>query len=190
MKIAAIEESGMALSFELRDCSPAYANAIRRSAMDNVATFAINTVTFYENSSAMFDEFIAHRMGLVPIKTPSKGYDSEDEVIFAVDETGPKTVYSRDFSTSDKDVKVSNENIPIIKLAESQRVRAEGKATLGTAAKHAKFQPGLITYNEEKGVHSFYVESFGQMPPKELINKALEAIREELKEVGKELKKL
>jgi DNA-directed RNA polymerase subunit D len=158
--------------------------------MSSIQTFAIDRVTFYENSSAMFDEFIAHRIGLVPIKTPSRGYTEKDEIVFALDETGPKIVYSGDFTTSDKDVKVANEKIPIIKLAEGQRIRVEGKALLGTAAKHTKFQPGLISYSEANGNYSFYVESFGQMPPKEIINKALESIREELKEISKELKKL
>ncbi len=190
MRISDPEDLGTSMSFSIKECSPYVANAVRRSAMSAVQTFAMDRVTFYENSSAMFDEFIAHRMGLVPIKTPSKGYNEKDEIVFSVDETGPKTVYSGDFTTSDKDVKVANDKIPIIKLAEGQKVRAEGKAILGTAAKHAKFQPGLITYEENDGSYRFYVESFGQMPPKEIINKALDAIREELKDLLKEVKKL
>ena len=63
--------------------------------------------------------------------------------------------------------------------------------------KHAKFQPGVVAV-EPTGDDSFnfYIESFGQMPPKEIINKAYRmttangTIKERIKEVSKVAKKL
>jgi len=190
MKLDATESTGATFSFEIKDAGPALANAIRRSAINSVPTFAIDKTTFYENTTAMFDEYIAHRIGLVPIKTPSKGYSDKDEIIFNLDVVGPKTVYSKELESKDKDVVVANDNIPIIKLAEGQKLRLDGKAIMSTAMRHSKFQPGLVTYDLEKNTYKFYVESFGQMPPKEIINKAFEAIKEELKEIGKQVDKL
>ncbi len=187
MKLDSIESTETTFSFNLKDASPALANAIRRAAINSVNTFAIDKTTVYENTTAMFDEYIVHRIGLVPIKTPAKGYTEKDEIIFNLDVVGPKTVYSKELESKDKDVVVANENIPIMKLAEGQKLRLDGKAIMSTAMKHSKFQPGLVTYDLEKNTYKFYVESFGQMPPKEIINKAFEAIREELKEVGKGL---
>ena len=190
MKLDILESNEGAFRFSIKGAGPGLANAIRRSALNSVKTFAIDKVTFYENTTAMFDEYIAQRIGLVPIKTPSKGYNDTDEIVFTLDATGPKTVYSKELESQDKDVRVANENIPIMKLAEGQRLRIDGKAIMGIASRHSKFQPGLVTYSEENGSHIFYVEPFGQMPPKEIINKALEAIKEELKDVEKEAKKL
>lgn len=190
MKIEVLESNDTVFRFDLKDASPGFANAIRRAAINSVKSFAIDKTTFYENTTALFDEYIAHRIGLVPIKTPSKGYSDTDEIVFALDATGPKTVYSKDLESSEKAVSVANENIPIIKLAEGQRLRIEGKAKLGTGLSHSKFQPGLVSYEAKDGVYNFYIESFGQMPPKEIINKAFEAIKEELKDVEKEVKKL
>jgi DNA-directed RNA polymerase subunit D len=191
MKIEIVEDNDNSLSFILKGSTNAYANAIRRIATNSVPTFAIDSVMFYENSSAMFDEYIAHRIGLVPIITPSKGYTEKDEILFTLEETGPKTVYSKELNSADKDVRVANENIPIIKLGEEQRLRIEGKARYGIALNHAKFQPGLITF-EQKGDDSFnfYVESFGQMPPKQIINKAFDVIGEEIEDLNKKIKKL
>ncbi|MCW6159967.1 MAG: DNA-directed RNA polymerase subunit D [Candidatus Micrarchaeales archaeon] len=190
MKIEAIEATGNALRFTLKDAIPGYANAVRRASA-RVPTFAIDKITMYENTSAMFDEYISHRIGLVPITTPAKGYSEKDEVIFNLDATGPKTVYSGELETSDKDVKVANAEIPLIKLGEGQRVRLEGKALLGTSSRHAKFQAGLVTYEQKNDTtYAFYVEGFGQMPPKEIVNKTFEVIKEELKELEKEAKKL
>ncbi len=191
MKIDILEDKGNVFRFSLKDSTNMYANAIRRIATIGVPTFAIDTVTFYENTSSIFDEYIAHRIGLIPIVTPQKGYSEKDEVLFTLEATGPKTIYSKDLESADKEVKVANENIPIIKLADEQRIRIEGKARMGTGIDHAKFQPGLITYDEQsEGVFEFYVEAFGQRPPKQIINKAFEVIEEQLQELSSKVKKL
>lgn len=191
MKIENIEENNNACRFVLKDATNSYANALRRVATNHVKCFAIDTVTFYENSSAIFDEYIAHRIGLVPITTPSSGYSDDDQILFTLEAEGPKTVYSRELEGKDKEVKVANGDIPLIKLAAEQKIRLDCKAVMGNGARHSKFQPGLVTYEQkDDGSFYFYVETFGQMPSKEIINKALTAIKDELKEIEKEVKKL
>ncbi|MGC8628640.1 MAG: DNA-directed RNA polymerase subunit D [Candidatus Micrarchaeia archaeon] len=190
MKVEFIENTPFAVRFTASGISTGEANALRRVAMDSVPTFAIDTVTFYENTSAMFDEYIAHRIGLVPIITPTKGYDEKDEIAFSLEAEGPATVYSSQLKSSDKNVKVANEKIPIMKLAEGQRLKLEGKAIMGTGAKHAKFQPGFVTYKQlDNGDYEFYFETFGQMPAIEIINKAVAILEKQLKEVQNALKK-
>ncbi|MCL5440294.1 MAG: DNA-directed RNA polymerase subunit D [Candidatus Marsarchaeota archaeon] len=190
MKIEVKEEGQGMLRFSLEGTGTGPANALRRAAINSVSTFAIDKISFYENTSAMFDDYIAHRIGLVPLVTPSKGYGAEDEILFTLEAVGPKTVYSAELVSSDPAVKVANPNIPLIKLAEGQKIRAEGKAVLGKASRHSKFQPGIVSYDQEGESFNFYVESFGQMPPKEIINKACEVIKDELKEIGKAVGKL
>ncbi len=191
MKIEILEDNDKAFRFRLSGADHAAANALRRIAMNSVKTFAIDKVTIHENSTAMFDEYIAHRIGLVPILTPSKGYSDTDEILFTLDKWGKGTIYSRDLVTSDKVVKVANGNIPIMKLDDEQKLRLEGKAVMGTGMGHAKFQPGIVTYEmKDESTYEFYVETFGQMPSKEIVNKALEVIKQELKDVEKGVKKL
>ncbi len=191
MKIESLEENSKSYRFTLRDASNAQANALRRTCINYVKCFAIDTVTFYENSSAIFDEYIAHRMGLIPITTPASGYSDEDSILFTLEAEGPKTVYSRELEGKDKQVKVANDNIPIIKLAAEQRLRVDCKAIMGMGLSHAKFQPGLVTYDQiDENTFNFYVETFGQMPPKEIVNKAFAEIKEKIKEIEKEAKKI
>ncbi len=190
MEIEALEENAKTLTFRLKGAGSGYANALRRAVMTDVPTFAIDTVTFYENTSAMFDEYIAHRVGLVPIVTPSKGYTAEDEILFSLEVAGPATVYSKDLESRDKEVKVALSGIPLIKLGKEQSLHIEGKARMGMGLNHAKFQPGLATYEETNGSYNFSIETFGQMPPREMVNKACEAIKEQVKEVQKFVKKL
>ncbi|MEM0154425.1 MAG: DNA-directed RNA polymerase subunit D [Methanothrix sp.] len=191
MNIKVQENNEKVFKFSVSGITISNANALRRAAINSVKTFAIDSVTFYENTSPMFDEYIAHRIGLVPIITPVSGYKDEDEILFTAEATGPVTVYSKDLQSTDKEVRVASEGIPIIKLGTGQRIRIEGKARMGTASKHAKFQPGLVAIEPaDDESFNFYIESFGQMPPKEIINKACDTIKERIKEVSKVAKKL
>ena len=191
MKIKILNDDEKALQFEADETDNYCINTLRRMAMSRVKCFAIEKVTFYENTSAIFDEYIAHRIGLVPILTPPKGYTDSDEILFTLDVSGPATVYSKDLISSDKEVRVANENIPLIKLADGQKLRIESKAVLGEARRHAKFQPGLATFETINDTSfKFYIETFGQMPPKEIAFKAIESIKEDAKELKKELKKI
>lgn len=191
MKIEKFEADGDSATFTLSGARSGMANALRRSINGSVACFAIDKITFYENTSPMFDEYIAHRIGLVPITTPPNGYTEKDEILFTLEATGPATVYSKELESADKEVEVANEKIPIIKLGPEQKIRIEAKAIMGTGQKHSKFQPAFVTY-EESGDESFafHIEGFGQMSPAEIVNSAVSAIKDELKEVEKNAKKL
>ena len=48
---------------------PYFVNALRRTLLSEVPKLAIHKVTFYDNTSALFDEIISHRIGLLPVPT-------------------------------------------------------------------------------------------------------------------------
>ena len=101
-----------------------------------------------------------------------------------------KAVYSKDLESKDKEVKVANEDIPIIKLGVDQKIKLDGKAVIGRGMKSSKFQPCIATYKQlDDKNYDFYVESFGQMTPAEIFKRAVSIINSELKEIGKEMKK-
>ncbi|KAI3919540.1 hypothetical protein MKX01_018363 [Papaver californicum] len=65
IKIRSIKDDYM--KFELRDTDPSMANALRRIMLSEVPTIAIDLVEIEVNSTVLNDEFIAHRLGLIPL---------------------------------------------------------------------------------------------------------------------------
>jgi DNA-directed RNA polymerase subunit D len=163
------------IEFTAKGISPTFANAVRRYVMNRVPVLSIDTVTFYDNTTSLWDEYIAHRLGLMPIVTPEKTPASA-EVMFSLDETGPKVVYGKDLKCSDKAIKIAQDDIVVVTLGQNQHVRLEAKAVLGTGSKHGKFQAGLVSYGIEGGDFNFMVESFYQMAPARVIGRACDEI--------------
>jgi DNA-directed RNA polymerase subunit D len=189
MKAALGELKGNRMSLKISGAEIALLNAVRRYAMSRVPIMAINGISMYENTSSMFDEYLSHRVGLLPIVTP-KGLKEDVEVKFSLDESGPKVVYSGDFKCQDAEVKMAKEKIPIMTLFEDQHLRLEGSAVLGRGVRHAKFQAGLVSYGEdEKGDVLFKAESFFQMGPKEMLVRGCRELEKDLSDLGKAVKK-
>ena len=113
------------------------ANAIRRSVLE-IPVMAIDEVEIIKNDSALYDENIAHRIGLIPIKTEK----TSKETKFKLKEKGPKTVYSSDLSPNN-DTEMS---IPIVILGKGQEVEIICNAKLGEGVEHVKYSPGLVFY--------------------------------------------
>src|SRR3989338_4141424 len=87
------------------------ANALRRSVAE-VPTLAIDEVEIYKNDSALYDEIVAHRLGLVPLKT-EKGMNEKTHIDLKLTKTGPCTVYSGDLKGN---AEVIYDKIPITLL--------------------------------------------------------------------------
>ncbi len=57
------------MQFNLSGTDVSMANAIRRIMIAEVPTMAIDLVTVEENTSALHDEYIVHRLGLIPLSS-------------------------------------------------------------------------------------------------------------------------
>ena len=148
MNVKKISEKNNLTKVLIKGADTAFVNSIRRAMMNSVPILAIEDVSVYENNSIMFDEFLAHRLGLIPIKMDLKRYKEGDKLKLSLEKEGPATVYSKDIKINDSKIELVSKKIPIIKLSKGQKIKIEANAVVGKGKEHTKWQPALIAYNE------------------------------------------
>ncbi|PTD94290.1 DNA-directed RNA polymerase subunit D [archaeon SCG-AAA382B04] len=154
MELETRELSNQNIEFLLKDSSPAKANALRRALIAEVPTLAIEDLKVYENGSVLFDEILALRLGLIPLKTDKEEFILPEEcecggegcgqcqTQITLAGEGETTLHSSDLETQ-PGVEVPHQDIPIVKLAEGQELILEATAQLGKGREHAKWQPTI-----------------------------------------------
>jgi DNA-directed RNA polymerase subunit D len=260
MEIEQLKSEKEKLVFVLKGVTSEFANALRRSIYE-VPILAIDEVEISRNDSALYDEMIAHRLGLVPLRTDKKTFTEKEEcsckgkgcakctASLVLKAKGPCTVYSGDLKS--KVVEAAYPEMPIVTLQEGQELEMVANARLGKAKDHVKWSSGLIWFRaypkieipkecdsckecadvcpkkvfefdkkliiknlnecdlceacadecKKQGKNAikisqsnedfiFYVESFGQISPKEMVLEALDVIEKNMNILSKEVNKL
>lgn len=157
MECTIIKKEKEKLVFILEGINAATANMIRRFAMDEVPSLAIKEVKFQKNGSALYDEMIAHRLGLIPLKTSSPYKMPEEcscegkgcascEAFFSINAKGPSIVTAEMLKPRDEGITILYPTMPIVKLLKNQELKVEAKASLGLGRDHVRHSPALIFY--------------------------------------------
>ncbi len=156
MKATVLEQTEDTLKLRIEGVSPGLMNALRRIIIAETPAMAIEEVVILENQSPIFDEIIAHRLGLVPLKTNYDQYVRPDECTcegvgchlcqagFTMEVEAPEDGYiatTGDLKPQDPETIPVSDKIPIAKLAKGQRIVVEAYARLGVGQDHAKWQP-------------------------------------------------
>ena len=194
-----ISKDNQKIAVKLKGIPLQYANALRRICLNGVPVFAIDTVDILENSSVLPDEGLAHRLGLIPLKTdltrfnePSK-CDCQSEtgcsncrvmlVLDSGDSDVTRSVLSNELSSEDESVKPVSDKIPIVQLAPGQRIKVECYARLGRGTEHAKWNSANISTlvdTDKDDEKVLTVESTGALNPEQIILSGVDEVSSKL----------
>ncbi len=195
-----IEKSDGKIVVKFIDVPRQYINSLRRLAISEVATLAIDDVVILENSSVMHDEALAHRLGLIPLRTDPGRFVMPHEcdckstlgcskcrvllVLNAEAKEKTMVVTSGELvSEDDKVIPVSKE-IPLIVLAPNQKLKFEAYARLGVGKDHAKWQPtsaAVVKDGQNKDELILLIESTGALTAEEVLLAAGERLITKIK---------
>lgn len=186
-----------------------YVNAIRRLSISEVPTLAIDDVVILDNSSVMHDEAIAHRLGLIPLRTDLSRFVmphdcdckstlgcSKCRVLLVLDsEASEKTkvVTSGELLSEDELVKPVSKDIPIIILAPSQKLKFEAYARLGVGKDHAKWQPtsaAIVKDGNNENESILIIETNGALTAEEVVVAAIEKLNSKVKNFNRVIQSL
>jgi len=235
-----IEKKENTLVFKAKT-NETFANSLRRS-LNRVPIRAVDELKISKNDSSLYDETVAHRIGLIPLKM-DKSVKGDEILKLKLKAKKPGFVYSGEIKG---DCEVVYDKIPILLLTENQEVNIDMITKIGIGEDHAKFSPGFLYYRrvyeitldseflnevkrvfpeneiktkgnkiilidnkpkpildfceslaeksgkkaelKETGEIMFTLESFGQLDPRIILEKALEILEKDLKGFIKNLK--
>lgn len=163
VEIKVLEKDETHIRMSIRGVDVPFMNTLRRIVVSEVPSMAIDDVVVIENSSVLQNEIIAHRLGLIPLKTDLNSYNLPEDcpcksefgcnlcrVTLTLDSEAKaetKTIYSGDFASDNPSIVPVSDKVPIVKLAKEQRIKLEAYAKLGKGKIHAKWQPvSMCTY--------------------------------------------
>lgn len=155
MNLEVLEKNDTKLVFVVSGISIEMINAIRRIILSQIPVMAIDEVIILKNDSPLYDEIVAHRLGLIPLKTNLDIYNLPRDcecggygcalcqVSLTCEITNttnkPMIIYSGELNSNDPDVIPVHNEIPILKIDKNSKVIIEAYAILGTGKDHAKF---------------------------------------------------
>ena len=207
--IKILERDNNHIVIEFNDIPRQYVNALRRLSISQVPTFAIDDVVIMENSSVMHDEAIAHRLGLIPLRTDLERFVmplncdckstlgcSKCRVLLVLDaesQDKTKVITSADLVSEDEIVKPVNNEIPIVSLAPGQKLKFEAYARLGTGKNHAKWQPtsvAVVKDSKKEEDSILVIESNGSLTPEEIVLEAAKILGSKINEFDSAIQSL
>ena len=119
------------VKFSIEGITFEIANELRRIMLCEIPTMAITEVIFMENETPLYDEMIAHRLGLIPLTTDLKNYNFPKEcscqnkkctlcqttfTLSVKSGNEPLLVKAKDLIPADPKIRPVNDDIIIAKL--------------------------------------------------------------------------
>ena len=190
MKFEVLNKSQDELDFVIDGIDASMANTLRRIMFAEIPIMAVKEVDFKKNNSALYDEILAHRIGLIPLTTDLKSYNLPNDckcegegcalcqvhLSFSSDKSsdkGPRMVYAKDLKSDDPKVVPAIGDLPLVELIKDQKLEFTATAVLGFGKDHVKHSAGHVHY---KGYPEFNVT--GQSKIKEVMKLCGDVLKE------------
>jgi len=210
MDVKIVERREHEVRFMLTGVKTRVANALRRVMIAEVPKLAIVEVLIHENTSLLYDEQLALRLALIPLKTALRDFSPDDRISLTLQAVSPERagsamVYSKELISSDPGVEAAFQHIPVVKLISDERevgglksvarqkIALEAIARLGRGKEHAKWQPVTVCAYRELPDEAqtkqllFTVESDGALPVDEIVLEAARILRQKCETILAEL---
>jgi DNA-directed RNA polymerase subunit L len=205
------------IEFEIKNISKSIVNAIRRTCLSNIRNTAFDEVNFKVNTTSLHDEFLKHRIELIPVllerfdekkisnytfklhvsnirNKPNYVTTDDIKVFEVIDGIEKKVVFKNMFIHEPNPILITR--FPtIIDGTEFQELNVEFKLRVGTGIIHTKYSPTTICVSipqkdeNNKDTYKFKLESVGLVSSAEIVTKSFVSIKNLLNIMKTDLEK-
>jgi DNA-directed RNA polymerase subunit D len=161
IKLEKIKAKENKITLLIKGSNEVFANTIRRLVLEEVPTLAVEDVEIKDNGSALYDEMLALRLGLTPIKTDLSSYRLPENETEIEERSARCTlqlklkvakkgyVLAGEATSADPSCNFAYPKMPITKLLAKQKVDVTMYAVMGKGKDHAKWAPGWAFFKKE-----------------------------------------
>ncbi len=188
-----IDHTDRGIKFRLNGVNVAFANSLRRVMMSEIPTLSIDSVRFYENSSVLHDEFIAHRLSLVVLNSSiiyeedlSEDYQTILTLNVECDTHEGIDVTAGMLKSESSGIYCVHPKSIIVRLHHGQRIKLGAIVKKGIGKIHAKWNPvcGLGMEPAPNG-YDFNMEKVGGLDTREIVKIGLNILNQKIEVVAK-----
>lgn len=204
------------LQLKWKDTDVVWLNSLRRIMISEVPSIAIERIVLETNTTSVHDEFLAHRIGLLPIfcQEDMSNIPKQEECScisgcnlcnfeFLLEKENNMHapyvgVYSSDFVPVSPSkmkyniVEYRDNGILLCKLGKGEKIKLRGTACKGIGKEHIKWCPvSVVSYYQEKEEddHTYImnIETIGSYKPCQVFQTALSILQEKIEIVKKSI---
>ena len=153
-------------------------NSFRRAMLSEISIYAIEIVIFYINQTSLYDEMLAHRLGMLVIDNVHFREHFNDQSLFTVNIINDKS-HNIEFSTDDiPDIKFAFPT-PIAILRPKEELHFTFYVRLGKGKTHVKWRPiSMLGYQLVGKYIEFQFNNLGMLPAEEIIAQGIDHIKD------------
>jgi len=157
-------------------------NSFRRAMLSEISIYAIEIVIFYINQTSLYDEMLAHRLGMLVIDNVHFREHFNDQSLFTVNIINDKS-HNIEFSTDDiPDIKFAFPT-PIAILRPKEELHFTFYVRSGKGKTHVKWRPiSMLGYqlvvNDNNKYIEFQFNNLGMLPAEEIIALGIDHIKD------------
>ncbi len=187
MELKILEQNEFNLIIDVEGISIEMINSLRRIMMSWIPCMAVDEVIILKNDSTLYDDILAHRIGLIPLKTDLKAYNLPEDCECGGtgcpqcqvsltcevqnDSNEILTIYSGDLETNDPNIVPVSPNIPIAEIGKDSGLTFEAYAILGRAKDHVKWQSVSNVFYRKKPIIQFDDSNCKDCPDKCIVSR-------------------
>lgn len=171
-----------------------YVNSFRKILISEIETFAIDYIFLEKNTSSFTDEFLVHRIGLIPLKY-SKNILPEDEIELTLevknDTDEIMNIYSDNLQCDYDEISVMK-SILLFYLMPKREIKFKCIARKGTGKYHAKWSPVVAPFlkQDENNTITLHYEYTENSNNKDLFSNSLCILEKHINDFENKIKKI